>query len=350
MGEKTEKATPKKLRDARKKGQIAKSQDFPSAFTFMVSISITLSLAGQTMENFSVFFETCFKAMGQASASTVLSLIHEALRVILVTSLPILMATVTMGVLVNFLIVGPLFTFEVFKPDIKKFDVIQNIKGKFKMKTLFELLKSMFKITGAAVIIYLTVKDKIPEVSVTAKVPVIVSVQVARDFLTEVVFKVGLFFLTVAIIDLVYQKYNFAKEMKMEKFEIKQEYKDSEGNPEIKGKRKEIAREIAYDSSPSQTKKAKAVITNPTHIAVGIDYEPKISPTPYIVVMGKGHIAKRIMEEAANNNVPIMRNVALARALYYKGDVNQMVPEETFEAVADVILWVRRLKRNKESS
>ncbi len=349
MGEKTEEATPKKLRDARKKGQVAKSQDFPSAFTFMVSLFTTVYLGGYIYDQFSEFFLTCFSAMGQSNANTVLGLIKHGLHVILISSLPVLVATVSMGVLINFLIVGPLITFEVFKPDIKKFDVVANLRNKFKMKTLFELVKSLFKIAGASVIIYLSVADKIGEVSSTATLPVIASVMVAKGFLLDVAFKVGIFFLAVALADLVYQKNNFRNEMKMEKFEVKQEYKDSEGNPEIKGKRKEVAREIAYDSSPSKARKAKAVITNPTHIAVGIDYIPELSPAPFILVMGKGHIAERIIEEAAKHSVPIMRNVALARTLYYKGRVNEMIPEETFEAIADVIIWVRSLEKQKES-
>ncbi len=167
------------------------------------------------------------------------SLAQQAIHVIFTASMPILILTACCGVLVNFLIIGPLFSLEAMKPDIKKLNPVTNIKNMFKFKTLFELMKSIFKISGALILIYTVVWYSIPEIIATAALPVIGSAMVFSSFLIKVIIRVGIFFLAIAIFDLVFQKRNFAKEMKMEKFEVKQEYKDTEGDPHIKGKRRQ---------------------------------------------------------------------------------------------------------------
>ena len=174
--------------------------------------------------------------------------------------------------------------------------------------------------------------------------PILGATIVFSNFLIKVAIRVGIFFLAVAIFDLVFQKKNFAKEMKMEKFEVKQEMKDTEGNPEIKGKRRQVQQEIAYQDGPSATKRARAVITNPIHIAVAISYDAETDPAPKIVIMGKGITAESITKIAQEEHIPIMRNVPLAQELYNKGDIGQYVPEETYEAIAEVLKWLDQLE------
>ena len=290
MAEKTEKATPKKLRDARKKGQVAKSQDFPSAFTFVVSIATVIISSGYLFQVLASYIITMFKLSStnvdlQNRAGGIFS---EAIQVIFNTSMPIMVLTACVGLLTNFLIVGPMFSVEAMKPDIKRLNPVTNIKNLFKLKTLFELLKSIFKISGALILIYTVVWYSIPEIVSTAALPVIGSAMVFSDFLIKVIIRVGIFFLIIAIFDLVFQKKNFAKEMKMEKFEVKQEFKDTEGDPQIKSKRRQTAQEIAYQEGPMSVKRAKAVITNPIHIAVAVEYNAETEPAPRIVTMGKG--------------------------------------------------------------
>ncbi len=346
MAEKTEQATPKKLRDARKKGQVAKSQDFPSAFTFIVSISTVIILSGYLFETLSAYIIMMFKL----SASDIdlknraAGIFSQAIQTIFTTSMPILVLTVCVGLLVNFLIVGPMFSVESMKPDIKRLNPVTNIKNMFKFKTAFELLKSLFKIFGALILIYSVVWTSIPNIISTAALPVYGSALVFSDFLIKVIIRVGIFFLTIAVFDLVFQKRNFSKEMKMEKFEVKQEYKDTEGNPEIKSKRRQAAQEIAYQEGPMSVKRAKAVITNPSHIAVAVEYNTETEPAPRIVTMGKGAVADMIMKIAQENGIPIMRNVTLARTLYEKGKISDYIPEETYQAVAEILRWLEGLE------
>lgn len=339
MAEKTEKATPKKLRDARKKGQVAKSQDFPSAITFIAALALTLGFSSGIYEQIGEYFVSCFKLSGsnidmQALAGT---LLNKGISVIIATTLPIAGIVAIVGVVTNFLLIGPVFSVEVFKPEFKKFNPVENLKQKFKLKTLFELGKSMFKIIVAAYIIYVTMQKDIGHVIQTAAIPFPATAQLFDEFLLKVVIRVGIFFIFVALIDLIYQKMSFAKQMKMEKFEVKQEYKDSEGNPEIKGKRRHLAQEIAYEEGPAATKRAKAVVTNPTHIAVAIGYEPEKYPAPFILAKGVDLIAEAIIKEAEKHNIPIMRNVPLARTLFESGKVFDYIPIETYEAIAEIL-------------
>ena len=346
MAEKSEKATPKKLRDARKKGQIAKAKDFPSALTFATSFVLIVVTAGYFFKNLVGFMVQTFSAIKDAdySSSHLPQFVSEALQVIFTTSMPFMIIISVVGVLVSFLVIGPLFSMQAMKPDIKKLNPVTNLKAIFKIKTFVELLKSIFKIAGAVILIYSVVYNSIPQIVATAAMPVVGSAIVFSQFLIKVSIRIGIFFLVIAIFDLIFQKRNFAKEMKMEKFELKQEMKDTEGNPEVKGKRRQVQQEIAYQEGPIATKRARAVITNPIHIAVALSYDAEEDPAPKILVMGKGVIAEKIIMIALEENVPIMRNVPLAQELYNKGRIGQYIPEETYEAIAEVLKWLDQLE------
>jgi type III secretion protein U len=346
MGEKTEKATPKKLKDAKKKGQVAKSQDFPSAFTFVASFAVVLAMSNFLYEKLGGFIQSSFELVSHHEVERIIPLLfHESIMVIFITSLPIMALVAVVGVLVNFLSVGPVFATEVFKFDIKKFDPIQNLKSKFKMKTMVELIKSILKISIAAWLIWGVVYKSIPVLAKASTVPPVAGLVIFHAFLWEVVLKVGIFFVVVAVLDFAYQKYNFGKEMMMEKFEIKQEYKNTEGDPQIKGKRKQIAHEIAYSDGPGAgVKKAAAIVTNPVHLAIAIGYKREIDAAPYILAMGEGILAERIIHFANQYEVPVIRNVDLAHRLWMSGEIYEYIPEDTYEAMAEILRWITSLE------
>lgn len=352
MAEKTEKATPKKLRDARKKGQVAKSQDFPSAFTFIISISAVLLLSSSLYQNLSSFMIASFRAVENLASfeNSIGGFIASSISLILDSSLPIMLLVSGVGVLVNFLLIGPLFAVEAMKPDIKRLNPVTNIKNMFKLKTFVELLKSILKITGALILIYSVIYNSLQEIVATCGKPFFVSAIVFSDFLEKVIIRVGIFFIVIGIFDLVFQRKNFAKEMKMEKFEVKQEYKDTEGDPHIKSKRRQTAHEIAYQDGPRAVMRAKAVITNPTHIAVAIEYDAANEPAPKIATMGQDIVAKEIVRLAVEKDIPVMRNVDLAHTLYYKCDIGGFVPEETYEAIAEILKWIAKLEEESASA
>lgn len=242
-----------------------------------------------------------------------------------------------------------MFALEVFKFDIKKFDPVSNLKGKFKLKTLVELLKSLIKISVASYLIYSVMYESLPVLITAVSLPMKADLLIFHAFLMEVVLKVGLFFIAVALIDFMYQKYSFSNEMKMEKFEVKQEYKNSEGDPHIKSKRKQIAQELAYSEGPAGgVKKASAVVTNPIHLAVAIGYNKELDAAPYILAMGEGILAERIINIAEQHNIPVVRNIKLAHTLWDNGDLYEYVPEDTYEAIATILRWLSSLNTEAE--
>ena len=350
MAEKTEKATPKKLRDARKKGQVAKSQDLPSAFTFIVSIWLTLGAVQFIYDKLSAFLVSLFLYIPHLKeSSTLFQFYQDALMVIFITSIPVMAAVAFVGVVVNFLAVGPVFAPEVFKFDIKKFNPVQNLKAKFKLKTLVELLKSVIKISIACYIIYDVVYNSLGDLVKAASMPMISALVLFSSFLKEVVLKIGLFFIAVAVADFAYQKMNFAKEMKMEKFEVKQEYKNTEGDPQIKSKRRQIAQEIAYQEGPAgAARRAQALVTNPTELAIALGYVKGLDAAPYILGMGEGFVAQQMVIVAKKHGVPVVRNIRLARELYEKGELHEYVPESTFPAIAEILRWIQSLGSEDE--
>jgi len=351
MAEKTEKATPKKLKDARKKGQVAKIQDLPAAMTFIVSLGATIASMGFFFDQIGTFMLSMLRAVpsvGDDFNNRAPGYFAYAMNVILQSSLPIMVMVALVGVIVSFLVIGPVFSMEAMKFDLKKLNPIDGIKQKFKLKTLVELLKSIAKITGAAIIIYIIIWNSLPQIISTVLMTPIASALVVNDFLVSAMIRVGLFFLLVALFDLAFQKKNFAKEMMMQKFELKQEYKDTEGDPLIKGKRREMFREIAYQEGPGAARRARAIITNPVHIAVALQYDPAVEPAPRILTMGTGTVADQIIKIGIENKIPIMRNVDLARSLYTKGKISEYIPEDLYPAVAEIIKWIESLENNPD--
>lgn len=350
MADKSEKATPKKLKDSRKKGQVAKSQDFPAAFTFIVAIMGTLMSSSFIYKNLAGFLIQMLTSIrpNVDLSNRLGGFLYHSLEVILITSLPIMAGVSIIGVLINFLIIGPVFSFEAMKFDLKKLNPIDGIKQKFKVKTLVELIKSVLKIVVAAFIIFLVIWNSIPQVMATAGLSPIASSVILDEFLRTITIRVGIFFLIVAVFDLAFQKKIFAKEMKMEKFEVKQEFKDTEGDPQIKGRRRQIAQEMAYQEGPSAAKMARAIITNPVHIAVALAYKEETDPAPYILTMGQGVIAEKIIRIATEEKIPIMRNIQLAQDLFNRGRIKDYIPEDTYKAVAEILKWIAALEENPD--
>ncbi len=349
MAEKTEKASPKKLRDAKKKGQVAKSQDLPAAATFIVSIAATMYILPSLYHEMGRMMIDTFSLVTHPNLLEVIgSVFYRAIYLIFVLSVPIVLVVCAIGMLVTFISVGPVFAPDVFKFDIKKFNPVENLKAKFKLKTLVELLKSIVKIAIAGYLVYLVVKESIPVLLQCTSLPIEGSLKVFSYFLWEVVKQVGLLFLGIAIFDFMYQKHTFGKEMMMEKFEVKQEYKETEGNPEIKGRRREIAREIAYSEGPAAgASRAAAIVTNPAQLAIALGYERQLDPCPFVLAMGQGRLAEQIIKIGDKNKIPVIRNIPLAHMLWEKAKLYEYIPEESFELVAEIIRWLAELEHEE---
>ncbi|MEM0925161.1 MAG: type III secretion system export apparatus subunit SctU [Planctomycetota bacterium] len=349
-GEKTEQPTPKKLRDARNKGQVAQSKDVSST-AMLIILFAYFAIAWNWM------FQRSMRLMTAPALFYQLPF-DEALPQMLgmfVTELlwicgPFLALVIVFGIAVNYLQIGPLFVFEPLKPELKKINPLDKAKQMFSMKNLIEFIKSVIKVVFLGVLIYLLLRDALPSLMLVPHS----GLEGAIQMLGELMFLLALFtvfaYVVIAGADFGFQKWQHTKQLKMSKDEVKREYKEMEGDPTIKGKRKQLHQEMAMSESVERVKKSSVLITNPTHRAIAIYYKEGETKLPTILAKAEGAVAQRMIKMAKQEGIPIMRNIPLATDLFFNGDVEQYIPIELIEPVAEVLRWVRQLERDSNPS
>lgn len=347
-GEKTEKATPKKRQDSRKKGQVLKSQDVSAAvlllFTFIFLIVIApfmyeglKSFLLQTLHR-NIFVETL-------TIDSVMDLYVESLKEMAFIALPIMAVAMIAGIGANYLQFGLLFTTETLKIDLKKMDPIKGVKKIISVRAIVNLIKSLLKVTfigtatTAVIVIYF--EDVI---SLALHTPAQSLATVAYlSAIMGIVASLMLVFL--ALLDYLYEKFEYEKQLKMSKQDIKDEYKNAEGDPLIKSKIKQRQREMAMRRMMQEIPSADVVITNPTHYAIVLKYDEDSMDAPRIVAKGTDFVAQKIKMIAKEHDVVMVENRPLARAMYDQVEIGDAVPEEFFKAIAEILAYVYRIKR-----
>ncbi|MBI4853724.1 MAG: type III secretion system export apparatus subunit SctU [Acidobacteria bacterium] len=353
-GEKTEQPTPKRLKDARKKGNIAKSKDLSGAILFLVTVMLLAILSSFTS---GVLIHHMQDSIRLAFSIKELNLerVNEVLAVGLIAMFkvlaPILAANMVIALAIEFIQVGALFTTETLKPKFDKLNPVNGFKGMFfQKKTYIELLKTIFKLVILCAMFYVIFKANLPELIIAGKRSLWYSASLTGSILFDVSVKIGGLFLVIGVADFGLQKHLWIKDLMMSKYEVKQEYKQDEGDPHNKAARKRLHRELLQHNAVQDVKKADVVIVNPTHIAVAIRYRKEEMPAPQIIAKGEMLMAEKILEIARENNIPVMRNIPLAHALN-KLEEGEEIPEELYEAVAEVLNWVYRMsKQNNQNS
>jgi flagellar biosynthesis protein FlhB len=341
--DKSEQPTPKKLRQAREEGNVPKSRDFGQSLVFVVACAVL----GKIIESGSVrvrgFAEDCFKATslhGDMLSSVALDAANEAVKVMLLTVMPLLAACFVVALVAGFAQTGGLFTLKSMGFKLDKLNPGAGLKNLFfSGKTYVELVKNLLKLTVAGILGYKVVKGSLRDIMLTAKLPLDESVTLTQSLVGTVLKQIGGFMLAVGGADLIYQRQQWMKGMMMSKQEIKDEYKQSEGDPHTKHQRKKMAKEIANAKGVKDVKQAKVVVTNPHEIAVALEYDPDSMGAPQVLCVGQRQLAQQIIDEARANNIPIMQNIALAHSLSQLESGDE-VPEELYEAVAEVLNWV----------
>lgn len=348
-GEKTEEASPEKLRKAKEEGQVAKSQDLVAglgfAATFMGMAAVFTSIASQ-MKEFTV--AAIDAGVRNPSLSTIGVLLDEALPLIVLASLPVLAIAFITGIFSNVLQTGFFLAFKVILPKLDKINPINGFKGLFKLKKIIELIKNLLKMGVIGYVAYDVMSGAISDIVMIVSHPLAEAVSYGGTLIWDFMVKVVVVFVAIGLADLLYTRKSFAKEMMMSKYDVKQEYKQSEGDPHTKGQRKQLAHEIAFGGGPSNVKNADAVVVNPEHIAVAIKYDKEKGKAPRVVAKGMRVHAEKIKELAKQYGIPILRNVPLAQALN-KLEIDEEVPEELYEAVAEVLAFVFKLKEEQEA-
>ncbi len=343
-GEKTEEPTPQKLRQAREKGQISKSQDAIQAFLFIGVFSVLALTIGSLGDSLMIFLLDCIDAgVRKPNITTVLTVANEGLWQTLVVCLPALVTAFVLGLFANYVQVGFLFTAHPLKPDIKKLNPVSGFKQLFGKKKLVESLKQIVKFTMVSIVVWKAAEEAMPDIVRSQRLGLHQGLQVAGGLIFDISVRAGSLFLVVAMADFFWQRHVFKKDMMMSKYDVKQEFKQSEGDPEQKAQRKALGEEMILHGAQQNVAKADAVITNPAHIAVAIKYDSEKGTAPTIVAKGMRKNADKIKEIARAEGVPILRNVPLAQALN-KLDLEEEVPEDLYDAVAEVLNFVYELK------
>ncbi|WP_315124615.1 type III secretion system export apparatus subunit SctU [Comamonas antarctica] len=337
MSEKTEQPTSKRLRDSRKKGDVAYSKDFTQTLLILAIFGYLLGNSGRIVESLAQMIllpGTLLRLEFHDAANT---LVTEVLSTAAWTVLPFLGIVLGVGIFADAMQVGLLFAFEKLKPSGKKLNVLANAKNMFSKKNLVEFLKSFLKIAILSSLLATLIRDAMPILTSIPQAGLPGLGQVIATLHKTMLIHIGLTYSVIALADFVWQRFNYRKGLMMSKDEVKQEYKQMEGDPHIKHQRKQLHQEMQQQGAVQSARSATVVVTNPTHLAVALRYDEDETPLPLILAMGEGALAQRMMEAAREAGVPVMQNIPLARALTAQGEAGQFIPSELVEPVAEVL-------------
>lgn len=349
--ERTEDATPKRLRDARKKGQIAKSRDLNTIVILIAATVVLFFMKDYIGDKFRGLMVSTIDLVARKDLSTEALFLHgqynfyQYLKIIV----PFGLAMIVVSIAVGFFQIGPIFSGEPMKPQMKRLNAVENLKNMFKITTLIELLKNIAKISLIFLLAYLVITDSLREVVLTVKATPDQSIALAARMVAEFLAKVFVVFIIIAIIDLFVQRWQYKKQLRMTKEEVKREYKQDEGDPLIKSMRRQLHQELAMGDVRQAVKSADAVVTNPTEVAVAIKYDDKEMAAPQVLAKGQRLFADMIRGYAEEFGIPIVQDVPLAWTLL-ELDIGDEIPEDLYAAVAEILVYVYRLRRERESA
>ncbi|AKL95464.1 flagellar biosynthetic protein FlhB [Clostridium aceticum] len=345
--EKTEKATPKKVKESREKGQVLQSKEVNSALVLLgafLTLKLLSSYIGASMKEFAIYVYDQYLNLDYLfSIKNINRLTLITLYNILKISIPIAIVCLLIGVICGYMQVGYLFTTKTLAVKFSKLNPIEGFKRMFSMKSLVELVKSFIKIIFIGYIVYRYAVNQLSTIFNMMLVDVGVIVETLIHITINIGLRAAIVLLVIAVLDYYYQKYDYDKNLKMSKQEIKEEYKQTEGNPQIKSKIKEKQRQIAMGRMMQEVPKADVIVTNPTHFAVAIQYDPKQFEAPRVLAKGQDLIAQNIKKIATENNLPIVENKPLARTLYDTVEIGEFVPPELYQAVAEILAYVYQM-------
>ena len=351
-GEKTEPATAKKLQDVRKDGQTAKSKELITAISLMslfILIKIYVGVVGQKFtEVFKDIYGTFQKVAdssdnGMRMADAVSS-VREVLMSSISIAVPIFIVAVVVGILCNSLQQKWMVTAKPLQPKMSKISPASGFKRIFSFRQLFELIKAIAMMFVIGIMSYVTIKDKVNILLTFYDISLNAALKTVGDIIVDLGIKISTTFLIVGFVDLIYQKLKFKNDNMMTKQEIKDEYKNTEGDPQVKGQIRRKMAEISRRRMMEQLPEADVVITNPTHFAVALKYEPDSGKAPVVIAKGADYLAFQIKDKARECNIEIVENKPLARMLYHNVDIGMEIPPELYQVVAEILAKILQPK------
>ncbi len=351
-GEKTEPATQKKLNDVRKDGKVAKSKELITAISLMalfILIKVYVGTVGQHLiDVFSQFYNTFGTVAASSRENYSMNLAAGALgnmfmEIINITA-PIFLVAVVIAVICNMLQQKWMITSKPLAPKFGKLNPINGFKRLFSVRQLVELLKSIAMLLVIAVIVYMTVSREMNLLLTFYDISLYTALAAVGNIIVTLGLQISAFFLIIGFVDLIYQRYKFRTDNMMTKQEVKDEYKNTEGDPQIKGQVRRRMMEISRRRMMQQLPEADVVITNPTHFAVALKYEPNEGKAPVVIAKGADYLAMQIKETAKEHNIEIVENKPLARILYHNVDIGMEIPPELYQVVAEILAKIFQAK------
>ncbi|QXE20286.1 fused FliR family export protein/FlhB family type III secretion system protein [Clostridium sp. 001] len=343
--DKTEEATPKKKSDSRKKGQIARSKEIGLTMTLLAStlvIAVLGGYVGTSLGSTMVAFLNDY-INTSLNYSSVNKIMFITIWRIAIVFLPIAVPILAIGVLANMVQTRGLITFETLKPDFSKLNPISGFKRMFSARSVMELLKDTAIVSIVGYVGYKFIKDNYMYILNLGQLDSRAVAKAIGSLAVGIFFRITLIMLIIAILDYMFQRYQYNKDLRMSKQEIKEEFKQDEGDPQIKGKRRQKQRELAMRRMMQEVPKATVVVTNPTHVAVALKYEDGQN-APVLVAKGLDAVALKIKEIAKDNDVPIIENRPLARLIYKEVEIDMEIPAEMYQAVAEILALVYKMR------
>lgn len=349
--DKTEPATPKKLEDARKEGQVSKSREVGMGLSLLGLFVALKFYIGTLGERFIGTFQSIYTRIpefvgteGTHDSGAFLMLLSDCIVDMLIMMAPFLLVGFVIAFIADVVQVKWKFT---TKPLMPKFDKMNPIKGMKKIisaQSVFELLKAILKVVFLSNLAISTVKDKLLLIYGLYDLTLMSALGAIGEVIIDLGIKISAWYMVIAAVDFVYQKMKFKKDMRMSKQEVKDEYKNAEGDPKVKSQQKQRMRQASQRRMMQSIPTADVVITNPTHFAVALKYDADSGRAPIVVAKGEDFLAKRIKEIAKENKVEIVENKPLARMLYHNVELGEEIPPELYQAVAEVLAFVYGLK------
>lgn len=344
---KTEKATPKRRQDERKKGNVLISKDIVTVASLIGTFFALEKLFPQMLAEIETYL---FKAFYYAETRTditndfVMQLGTETTLVFFQVVAPIVCISILFSIIATVAQTKPMFVVDSLKPKFNRINPLEGIKRLISVKSLFDVIKGIIKIIIIIVILYSFIMDSLLAISRTIQMDLLSSCVVLLDLMMSLVFRVCMAFAGISILDLFFQWWEHERQLKMSKEELKQEYKQMEGNPQIKGKIKEVQRKMAMSRMMQAVPEADVVIKNPTHFAVALKYNFEKDGAPILLAKGQDEVALRIIKAAEENDVYVLEDKPLARAIYATTDINQEIPADFYGTVAEILVYVYKLK------
>ena len=351
-GDRTERATPKKRKDARERGQVLKSTEVNTAVCLLIMfgfLKVFWTYIVQNTMNLSVHFINGSDIYGMEAVfdgNFVQNLFLDTLLFMLPILLPVLLVALLAGLVSNYAQVGFLFTTKPLMPKFNRINPLQGLKRIFSARTLAELVKSIIKIVALGLIIYSDLSGMITEFPGFMRGNVYQVIMEVMGIAFNIGLKLAIVLLIIAVGDFLFQWRQHEKDLRMTKKEVKDEYKLIEGNPQIKQQIKQKQRQMSAMRMMQAVPDADVVITNPTHYAVALQYDGSKHKAPMILAKGKDFVAQKIKETAKDNFVKIVENKPLAQSLYFYCEIGEYISEDLYQAVAEILVEIYQTKTN----